>query len=111
MFLSIKDNHSVNLCHVDETKYLHAKLSNVDMQFTSFHPSGFRTLKPLRSPMMRDNVDAWSPLDPYLNEDETLRMDFERLKEVQRALAELEVAKEIIHHRLMDRMQEGISST
>ena len=90
----------IELCHVKETEYLHAKLAECGKQLPSFLPLGFRSLEPPTEEEKRRYADMALPLAEVLKQDEELWVLLERCKFLRRAIIELKAAREIINNFL-----------
>ena len=88
----------IELCHVKETEYLHAKLAECGKKFPSFRPSGFRSLEPPTEEEEMLCTDIAFPLAEVLKQDEELWVLLERCKSLRRAIIELGAAREMINN-------------
>jgi len=94
----------VRLCHVEETKYLHAKLATAGKPFPSFRPSSFRSLELPAEQEEQYCAKLALPIAEFLKQDKDLAMLLERLKYLTRGIRELEIAREIINLHISIRM-------
>ena len=101
--LVLQSNLEEDICHVDQTRYLHNKLASSNKPHASFRPSGFRSLE---APAIEDEV-KWStirqPLDDLLDQDRILQNQLERLRYLEHAIIEAEISNEIVNEFLYAR--------